>query len=102
MRPKGHVNAIQVHVNVIQGSRQCDPRVTSTTETITMSRRWIARSHMRRSIAMLHFARFGSLTGTSLIDLVVDASVAFKWLIPESAEEDVPTARCALSVRHLL
>jgi predicted nucleic acid-binding protein len=31
---------------------------------------------------------------------VVDASVAFKWLIPDSAEEDVPAAK-ALLVEHM-
>lgn len=33
-------------------------------------------------------------------DLVVDASVAFKWLIPDAAEEDVPAAK-ALLVDHI-
>jgi predicted nucleic acid-binding protein len=32
--------------------------------------------------------------------LVVDASVAFKWLIPDTAEEDVPAAK-ALLVDHM-
>jgi predicted nucleic acid-binding protein len=31
---------------------------------------------------------------------VIDASVAFKWLIPDTAEEDVPTAK-ALLVDHM-
>jgi hypothetical protein len=31
---------------------------------------------------------------------VVDASVTFKWLIPDAAEEDVPTAK-ALLVGHM-
>lgn len=31
---------------------------------------------------------------------MVDASVAFKWLIPDSAEEDVPAAK-ALLVEHM-
>lgn len=35
-----------------------------------------------------------------MIDLVVDASVAFKWLIPDSAEDDVPEAK-ALLVEHM-
>jgi predicted nucleic acid-binding protein len=35
-----------------------------------------------------------------LIELVVDASVAFKWLIPDSAEDDVPAAK-ALLVEHM-
>lgn len=33
-------------------------------------------------------------------DLVVDASVVFKWLIPDSAEEDVPAAK-KLLVDHM-
>jgi predicted nucleic acid-binding protein len=32
--------------------------------------------------------------------VVVDASVAFKWLIPDAAEEDVPAAK-ALLVDHM-
>lgn len=32
--------------------------------------------------------------------MVVDASVAFKWLIPDAAEEDVPAAK-ALLVEHM-
>lgn len=32
--------------------------------------------------------------------MVVDASVAFKWLIPDAAEEDVPAAK-ALLVDHM-
>ena len=35
-----------------------------------------------------------------MIDLVVDASVAFKWLIPDAAEDDVPAAK-ALLVDHM-
>jgi hypothetical protein len=31
---------------------------------------------------------------------VIDASVAFKWLVPDAAEDDVPAAR-ALLVEHL-
>ena len=31
---------------------------------------------------------------------MVDASVAFKWLIPDSAEEDVPAAK-ALLIEHM-
>ena len=42
----------------------------------------------------------GSRSGTSLSDLVVDASVAFKWLIPDAAEEDVPAAK-AILVDHM-
>ena len=42
----------------------------------------------------------GRRPGPSLIDLVVDASVAFKWLIPDSAEDDVPNAK-ALLVEHM-
>lgn len=42
----------------------------------------------------------GPRPGASLIDLVVDASVAFKWLIPDSAEDDVPAAK-ALLVEHM-
>src|SRR6185369_14448220 len=42
----------------------------------------------------------GPRSGASLIDLVVDASVAFKWLIPDSAEDDVPAAK-ALLVEHM-
>ncbi|HEX3579578.1 MAG TPA: type II toxin-antitoxin system VapC family toxin [Thermoanaerobaculia bacterium] len=39
-------------------------------------------------------------SGTPLIDVVVDASVAFKWLVPDAAEDDVPEAK-ALLVEHL-
>lgn len=42
----------------------------------------------------------GSRPGASLSDLVVDASVAFKWLIPDAAEEDVPAAKAVL-VDHM-
>ena len=35
-----------------------------------------------------------------MIDVVVDASVAFKWLIPDSAEDDVPAAK-ALLLDHM-
>ena len=31
-----------------------------------------------------------------MIDLVVVASVAFKWLVPDSAEADVPAAKALL------
>jgi len=31
---------------------------------------------------------------------VLDASVAFKWLVPDSAEDDVPEAK-ALLVEHM-
>ncbi|HEV7241210.1 MAG TPA: hypothetical protein VGQ36_18400 [Thermoanaerobaculia bacterium] len=33
-------------------------------------------------------------------DLVVDASIAFKWFIPDAAEDDVPAAK-ALLVDHM-
>lgn len=42
----------------------------------------------------------GPRSGATLIDLVVDASVAFKWLVPDSAEDDVPAAK-ALLVEHM-
>lgn len=32
--------------------------------------------------------------------MVIDASVAFKWLVPDSAEDDVPAAK-ALLVEHM-
>ncbi|HEX6088066.1 MAG TPA: type II toxin-antitoxin system VapC family toxin [Thermoanaerobaculia bacterium] len=42
----------------------------------------------------------GSRPRASLSDLVVDASVAFKWLIPDAAGDDVPAAK-ALLVDHM-
>jgi hypothetical protein len=38
--------------------------------------------------------------GRSLNDVVVDASVVFKWLIPDSAEEDVAAAKAVLIDRN--
>jgi len=58
----------------------------------------LSRAERRKPISTAKLSRPG--IGASLIDLVVDASVTFKWLVPDAAEEDVPAAK-ALLVDHM-